>query len=113
MSCPHAERRRLVFSVNHVSAANTHANKKYSGFLVSYAPSTPEIIYSAPFSLDKPFRENRFPIMKILTVLLATIVLAAIQTGAQTNPPPAFNTNTPTVETIVCIRHGEKLNSGL
>jgi hypothetical protein len=51
--------------------------------------------------------------MKILTAFFAAIVLAAAHAGAQTNQTPAVNTNAPTVETIVCVRHGEKPKGGL
>lgn len=51
--------------------------------------------------------------MKILTALFATVVLASVHADGQTNQPPADSISTPTVETIVCLRHGEKPKGGL
>lgn len=52
--------------------------------------------------------------MKILSALFLTAVLAAVHADAQTNQlPVTADTAAPTVETLVCIRHGEKPKGGL
>jgi hypothetical protein len=69
----------------------------------------------AIFALDKTIPENKFKIMKILTAVFVAAILASVHADGQTNQPPATNTSssTPTVETIVCLRHGEKPKAGL
>ncbi|HSY17789.1 MAG TPA: hypothetical protein VK815_05610 [Candidatus Acidoferrales bacterium] len=47
-----------------------------------------------------------------LAVILAGLT-CPLRAGAQTNALPVADTNAPTVETIVCIRHGEKPPGGL
>ena len=47
--------------------------------------------------------------MKRLLIILCNLVAAGASVGAQTNPP----TQGATVETLVCIRHGEKPPGGL
>jgi len=46
--------------------------------------------------------------MRLMIILLAAGLMITAQTGAQTDPAAAT-----TVETIVCIRHGEKPSGGL
>ncbi len=50
--------------------------------------------------------------MKLLLCFLFA-ALTAISAEAQTQPTPAADAGTQTVETIVCVRHGEKPKGGL
>jgi len=51
--------------------------------------------------------------MKLLPVLLLVALLGSVRAYGQANAVPAPGTPGPTVETIVCIRHGEKPHGGL
>jgi hypothetical protein len=51
--------------------------------------------------------------MKTLSTWLLMGLLAAGRADGQTNPVSATETSPPSVETIVCIRHGEKPHAGL
>lgn len=51
--------------------------------------------------------------MKQLFAALFAGLMLAFPAAGQTNPPPAAEVSGQTVETIVCIRHGEKPKGGL
>lgn len=51
--------------------------------------------------------------MKFLPALLLVAWLQAVRADGQTNPVPPVATTSPTVQTLVCIRHGEKPKGGL
>jgi hypothetical protein len=51
--------------------------------------------------------------MKILPVLILTGILTSASADDRNAPAPAAGASTATMETIVCIRHGEKPKAGL
>src|ERR1017187_5492879 len=51
--------------------------------------------------------------MKIQFILWLTVGAVCLRAEAQTNSIPAPETATPTVQTLVCLRHGEKPKGGL
>lgn len=55
----------------------------------------------------------KIKLMKIHLVLFLIAGAVGLQVDAQTNSIPAPETSAPTVETLVCIRHGEKPPGGL
>jgi hypothetical protein len=50
---------------------------------------------------------------KTLNILLLIILAGSVRSNGQTNPVPETAASVPTVETLVCIRHGEKPPGGL
>jgi len=55
----------------------------------------------------------KFKLMKIHFILFVIVGAVCIRVDAQTNSIPAPEISAPTVQTIVCIRHGEKPKGGL
>jgi hypothetical protein len=51
--------------------------------------------------------------MKILFSILLIVCVCSVPDEGQTQPSPATAASGPTVETIVCVRHGEKPKDGL